>query len=200
MATPRRSSDRYDIDSLTDVALEVFARKGYDGATMDDVARAAGITKAAIYHHVAGKAELLERGLGRALDALFAVLREPAASSGSALARLRHIVHRVSEITLQMMPELSVLVRVRGNSSVERAANERRREFDRIVADLVRAAVAAGDVRSDVDPHVVTRLIFGMSNSVVDWFRPGRAVSAAQLAETIERLAVAALARADSAP
>ena len=59
----------YDIDSLTDVALRVFAERGYDGATMDDVARAAGITKAGIYHHVTGKEALLARGLDRALDA-----------------------------------------------------------------------------------------------------------------------------------
>ena len=96
----------YDIETLTEIALRVFAARGYDGASMDDVARAAGITKASIYHHVAGKEALLERGLRRALDALFAVLREPEATSGAAIARLRHIVARVAEITLALQPEL----------------------------------------------------------------------------------------------
>lgn len=104
----------YDIDSLTDVALGVFARKGFDGASMDDVARAAGITKAAIYHHVAGKEALLERGLRRALSALFAILEERASKEGAAPARLRHIVRRVALTTLALLPELSVLFRVRG--------------------------------------------------------------------------------------
>ncbi len=144
---PRKA---YDIDSLTDVALEVFARKGFDGASMDDVAAAAGITKAAIYHHVAGKEMLLERGLERAVDALFGILAEPGATRGKALQRLRYIVRRVARTTLDLLPELSVLFRVRGNSPVERRAIERRREFDRIVAALIVEGQQDGELRGDV--------------------------------------------------
>ena len=193
MAAQRRSIERYDIDSLTDVALGVFAQKGYDGASMDDVARAAGITKASIYHHVSGKEALLERGLGRALDSLFAVLDESGAANGRALERLAYIVRRVAEVTLQALPELSVLVRVRGNSATEVRAMDRRRRFDRVITDLMREAIRDGDVRRDVDPRVMTRLVFGMSNSVVEWFRPGRDVSASQLVENIVGVAMRAV-------
>ena len=169
----------YDIDSLTDVALRVFAERGYDGASMDDVARAAGITKASIYHHVSGKEALLERGLGRALDALFAILEEPAAREGSAVARLRHIVERVAETTLHLLPELTVLFRIHGASKSERNAVERRRAFDRVVTELIAQAQRDGDVRGDVDPRLAARLIFGMSNSVVEWYRSGTLTRAA---------------------
>jgi AcrR family transcriptional regulator len=169
----------YDIDSLTDVALRVFAERGYDGASMDDVARAAGITKASIYHHVSGKEALLDRGLTRALDALFAVLDEPQAVEGRALARLRYITGRVAEVTLQMLPELTVLVRVRGSSKSERAALERRRTFDRVVTDLIAQAQRDGDVRPELEPRLVARLVFGMSNSVVEWYRSGALTSEA---------------------
>lgn len=167
---PRRP---YDIDSLTDVALRVFADRGYDGASMDDVARAAGITKASIYHHVSGKEALLERGLGRALDALFAILDEPAARDGRAIQRLRHIVERVAETTLRLLPELTVLFRARGTSKSDRDAVERRRAFDRAVTELIVMAQREGDVRPDVEPRLAARLIFGMSNSVVEWYRTG---------------------------
>ncbi len=163
----------YDIDSLTDVALRVFADRGYDGASMDDVARAAGITKASIYHHVSGKEALLERGLGRALDALFAILDEPAAHEGRAVDRLRHIVERVAATTLHLLPELTVLFRVHGSSKSERNAVERRRAFDRLVTDIIAQAQREGDVRPDLDPRLLARLIFGMSNSVVEWYRSG---------------------------
>lgn len=163
----------YDIDSLTDVALRVFAERGYDGASMDDVARAAGITKASIYHHVSGKEALLERGLGRALDALFAILDEPAARDGRAIVRLRHIVERVADTTLNLLPELTVLTRVHGHSRSERGAVERRRTFDRLVTEIIVQAQRDGDVRKDLDPRLVARLIFGMSNSVVEWYRAG---------------------------
>jgi AcrR family transcriptional regulator len=163
----------YDIDSLTDVALRVFAERGYDGASMDDVARAAGITKASIYHHVSGKEALLERGLGRALDALFAILDEPAAREGRAIERLRHIVERVADTTLSLLPELTVLTRVHGHSKSEREAVDRRRAFDRLVTEIIVRAQRDGDVRQDLDPRLVARLIFGMSNSVVEWYRAG---------------------------
>jgi AcrR family transcriptional regulator len=163
----------YDIDSLTDVALRVFAERGYDGASMDDVARAAGITKASIYHHVSGKEALLERGLGRALDALFAILEEPASLDGRAIDRLRHIVGRVAETTLRLLPELTVLFRIHGASKSERNAVERRRAFDRVVTEIIGQAQRDGEARADFDPRLGARLIFGMSNSVVEWYRSG---------------------------
>lgn len=181
-AEPRRP---YDIDTLTDVALRVFAERGYDGASMDDVARAAGITKASIYHHVSGKEALLERGLSRALDALFAILAEPDVQRGRAFERLRLIVTRVAETTLRLLPELTVLFRARGTSKSERTALERRREFDRVVTDLVRAAQRDGDLRADLDPRLVVRLVFGMSNSVVEWYRPGGMLGAEHVTATV---------------
>jgi AcrR family transcriptional regulator len=180
----------YDIDSLTDVALRVFAERGYDGASMDDVARAAGISKASIYHHVESKEALLARGLERALDALFAVLSEPGADRGPAVQRLAFIVRRAAETTLALLPELSVLFRLRANSRAAREAIVRRRSFDRAVAELIAQAQAEGDVRSDIDPAVAARLVFGMSNSVAEWYRADGQLNAGEVASAVETLAL----------
>jgi AcrR family transcriptional regulator len=185
----------YDIDSLTDVALSVFAERGYDGASMDDVARAAGITKASIYHHVSGKEALLQRGLGRALDALSGILDEPAAAEGRAIDRLRAIVARVAETTLAMLPEVTVLFRVRGTSKIQRDAVERRRAFDRAVADLIARAQQDGEVRADLDPRLAARLIFGMSNSVVEWFGSGSSITRERVVAGLVALAFDGLTR-----
>ena len=53
-------------------------------------------------------------------------------------------------------------------------AARRPRQFDQIVADLVAEAEQDGDIRPDVDPAVTARLLFGMVNSLVEWYRPGR--------------------------
>jgi hypothetical protein len=66
------------------------------------------------------------------------------------------------------------MLRVRGNTPTEKWALQRRREIDRRLARLVEAAVKEGDLRDDLDPHLVSRLLFGMVNSVVEWYRPGR--------------------------
>jgi len=179
----------YDIDSLTDVAFRIFAERGFDAASMEDVARAAGITKASIYHHVPSKEALLARGLDRALTALFSVLDEPAARTGSAGERLAAIVQRVAEITMAMRAEVSVLFRVRGNSKTERDAMERRRAFDAAVTALVNQAQLAGEIRADIEAALIVRLIFGMSNSVVEWYRPGGRTPAGSIAAALGAIA-----------
>jgi AcrR family transcriptional regulator len=184
----RQARPPYDIDRLTDVALSVFAERGFDGASMDNVATKAGITKAAIYHHVSGKDELLERGLNRALEALFGVLGEPGAAVGKPIERLRFIVHRVAALAVALRPELTVLVRVRGNTAVERQAIVKRRNFDAAVAQLVRDAQADGSLAGDLDAGVVVRLVFGMCNSLVEWYRPGGALPPEAIAATVVRL------------
>jgi AcrR family transcriptional regulator len=167
----------YDMDAIVDIAVQVFLRRGYDGASLDQVAAAAGITKASIYYHADGKEALLARGAGRALDALFAVLAEPAALEGRQIDRLKHVIRRTVEITVKRLPEVALLLRVRGNTETERWILEQRRRFDRLVAKIVSEAQAKGQIRADIEAGLVTRLLFGMLNSITEWYRPGGGLS-----------------------
>ncbi len=168
--TPARQ--RYDQESLLAVAAQVFTERGYDGTSMEDLAKVTGITKSSIYHHVQSKEELLGIGLDRALDSLFAVFDEPAATTGKAVDRLRHVVRRTVEVLVAELPYVTLLLRVRGNTATEQRALERRRTFDRAVRALFAEAIADGDLRADLDPALTERLVFGMVNSVVEWYRP----------------------------
>ena len=163
---------RFTPDELLDVVVTEFIARGYDATTMEDLARATGLTKSAVYHHVSGKEELLRLAVARAVDALFAVLAEPAAATGPAVVRLEHVVRRSAQVLVELLPYVTLLLRVRGNTDAERWALERRREFDRRLTALVQDAIEAGDVRQDLDPRLVTRLLFGMVNSVSEWYRP----------------------------
>jgi AcrR family transcriptional regulator len=144
-----------------------------------------GITKSAIYHHVSSKVDLLRLALDRALDALFAVTEEPGAITGPAIDRLEHVVRGSVRVLAAELPSVTLLLRVRGNSPVEQAALERRRQFDRVVTGLVRAAEEAGDVRPDVPPAVTSRLLFGAVNSLTEWYRPDGDLSADDLADAL---------------
>ncbi|MFF2627279.1 TetR/AcrR family transcriptional regulator [Kitasatospora griseola] len=164
----------YTVESLLAVTVRVFNERGYDGTSMEDLSRAAGISKSSIYHHVRGKEELLRLAVGRALDALFGILAEPKAVEGRPVDRLEHVVRRTAEVLLAELPYVTLLLRVRGNTTTEQRALERRRDFDHRVAELVQEAVGAGELRADVEPRLATRLLFGMINSVVEWYRPGQ--------------------------
>ncbi|MGY2066548.1 TetR/AcrR family transcriptional regulator [Blastococcus sp. SYSU DS0619] len=181
----RRGRPGHSLESLLDVAVATFNERGYDATSMDELAARLGVTKSAIYHHVPGKVQLLRLALDRALDALFAVTEEPGATQGRAIDRLEHVVRGSVRVLVAELPSVTLLLRVRGNSEVERAALERRRAFDRIVTDLVRSAEDEGDVRPDVDPAVTSRLLFGAVNSLTEWYRPDGGLSADDLADAL---------------
>ncbi len=173
-AARRRGRPGYDRESLLAVAVEVFIERGYDGTSMEDLSRRLGIAKSAIYHHVSGKDELLRLALDRALDGLFAVADRARALERPAVERLEYAVRGSVEVLQAQLPNVTLLLRVRGNTDVERAALERRRAFDRFVAGLVRQAQRDGDIRPGVDATVTAHLLFGLVNSLVEWYRPTR--------------------------
>jgi hypothetical protein len=88
---------------------------------------------------------------------------------------------------------VTLLLRVRGNTDVEREALRRRRDFDRSVTALVAEARDEGSVRADIDPRVITRLLFGMINSIVEWYRPDGPESGDQLAGEVLAMALEGL-------
>jgi len=184
-APARRGRPGHSLDSLLETAVAVFNERGYDATSMDELATRLGVTKSAIYHHVPSKVELLRLALDRALDALFAVTQEPRATTGRAIERLEHVVRGSVRVLTEELPFVTLLLRVRGNSPVELAALQRRREFDRIVTDLVRAAEDEGDVRPDVDPAVTSRLLFGTVNSLTEWYRPDGGLSSDDVADAV---------------
>lgn len=189
----RGNRPAYTTESLLDVAVTVFTTRGYEGTSMEDLAAAAGLSKSSIYHHVQGKQQLLALALDRALDGLFAVLTRPGATTGPAVDRLTHVIRGTVGVLLDELPYVTLLLRVRGNSPTELAALARRREFDQLVAQLVLQAQQQGDVDPGLDAAIATRLIFGMINSLTEWYRPGRA-DRVDLPETVVQLVLTGLA------
>jgi len=191
MTAPRRTKAGqrrpYDTDSLLTVAVGVFNARGYDGTTMEHLSAAAGIGKSSIYHHVAGKEDLLQRALDRALNALFSILDhvDPQANS---LDQLATVVRRSVETLMRELPYVTLLLRLRGNSRVERDALQRRREFDARVVELVGRALTDGSVTRGLDPALTTKLIFGMVNSVSEWYRPERGPDATDIPDAVVAL------------
>ncbi|MGW5717253.1 TetR/AcrR family transcriptional regulator [Amycolatopsis sp. NPDC003865] len=189
MTAPRRGRPGYDLESLLQVAVKLFNERGYDGTSMEDLSRKLGITKSAIYHHVPSKEELLRLSVDRALDGLFEVAASTDQLDGRAIDRLEHLVRGSVLVLADRLPFVTLLLRVRGNTKVERAALARRREFDRLVTDLVKQAEAEGDIRPDVDPSVTARLIFGMVNSLIEWYKPRRGSAATEVADAVCKVA-----------
>ncbi len=197
---PRRGRPGYDLASVLAVAVELFNERGYDGTSMRDLAARLGIAKSAIYHHVTGKEELLSLALDRALAGLAVETARARALPAPAIERLEYLVRGSVEVLEAESPYVTLLLRVRGNTDVERAALDQRRAFDRFVAELVAEAVHDGDIRPDADAMITARLLFGLVNSIVEWYSPARRTGAASLADPVCAMAFDGLRTRRPAP
>ena len=189
--TLRRGRPGYDPQRVLEIAVDAFNEHGYDATSMGVLAERLGLSKSAIYHHFSSKDELLERALDEALDGLEGVLRETdAAPERPAADRLDDVLRGAVRVLVDRLPYVTLLLRVRGNTEVERSALARRRAFDRAVTALVVDAQREGSVRADIDAAVVARLLFGMINSIVEWYRPGGREGRDRLADDVVAVAL----------
>ncbi|MBN9631970.1 MAG: TetR family transcriptional regulator [Actinobacteria bacterium] len=188
----RRGRPGYDQRGILEVAVAAFNEHGYDATSIGMLAERLGLSKSAIYHHVASKDELLALALDEALDGLEGALRAAEEAPGTAADRLALVLREAVLVLADRLPYVTLLLRVRGNTEVERGALQRRRAFDHAVAALVAEARDEGALRADADPAVVARLLFGMINSLTEWYDPAGALTPDDLADTILALALRA--------
>lgn len=184
-STAKRGRPGHDQASVLRAAVEVFNQHGYEATSMGLLAETLGISKSAIYHHVPSKEDLLRRALEEALGGLEGVLRLEGASSGEPGSRLEFVLRETIAVLVDRLPFVTLLLRLRGNTEMEREALVRRRAFDRSIVELVSEAQRNGTVRDDIGAATITRLLFGTVNSVAEWYKPGGELSAATLADQV---------------
>ncbi|AMO89269.1 putative transcriptional regulator [Corynebacterium simulans] len=180
-----RGRPGYSRDDVISAAVRAFNARGYDATSMGHVAHELGITKSALYHHISSKEEILELTVARALSELEAVVAEVKDSDLASGERVRCLVEGSIHVLCVDPQSVSLLLRLRGNSEVESRALERRRKLTRSVIPLVRDAQEDGAIRSDLDAAILTRMVFGMVNSVAEWYNPGGKLEAEEVADVV---------------
>ena len=148
---------------LMSAAIDCFARLGYQGTTIDRIARAAGVTKGAIYYHFRDKEQLLFEAVRDRVQGFEGHVLEEVAPAGDAIANLRRVIdacffhatvsnHRRFIITL-MVEALDTNPRL----SVEfRSILRRMRAF---LAGIIRRGQQQGILRPDVAPEAAAAII-----------------------------------------
>ncbi|MFZ0530650.1 MAG: TetR/AcrR family transcriptional regulator [Propionicimonas sp.] len=144
-------------------ATSMFVDRGYEAVAMREIAEACGITKAALYYHFSGKADVLHAIFVAYLDDLAAVV-EASGDKGTGEARLRWLVAGLFEVA----PERRAVMRL-AMHDVGKLDPEQRREFaaayrSRFIGPLqqiLRDGAASGEFKP-VDPEVAVWLLLGM--------------------------------------
>ena len=176
-----RSPDaRLTRDRILATAEDVVRRFGPAKATVVDVARALGVSHAAVYRHVASKAELRDLVVGRWVDAVMGPLRAIAAAPGPAPERLRQLFDALIAVKRRRAtedPELFAAYRTLA-ADARSASAVHLDELVALAATVIRAGVDEGTFRP-VDPAGAARaVLFATSRfhhpaHAAEWGEPG---------------------------
>ena len=188
---PRGRAPGYDMqrEQILARAADLFARQGYQGTSMNGVAEACGVSKAALYHYVADKYQLLVEIAEGHIDRLRALLDEDrGAADVPPEARLRDLIARFMTAYADAQAQHRVLTE---DVKFLKPADRRRiLDGERQVVDAFARAVAAArpDLGAAGLQKPLTMLLFGMMNWMFTWLRPGGALAHADMTPVVADL------------
>lgn len=186
-------------NELLQIAGDVFKEKGFEAATLNDIAARFGTDRAAIYYYFASKDELFQE--------VFQATAKKVLDENLAEAI------RISELEISAREKLSKLIELQITSyetnypyvyiyiqedmgkvvfqstpwAKEMARKTRR--FEKVVADIITEGIKSGEFRSDLPVPLVARSLFGMVNWTHRWFKPGgRKYTARQTIDTFSAI------------
>jgi AcrR family transcriptional regulator len=146
-------------DRILATAEDVVRRFGLAKANVVDVARALGVSHAAVYRHVATKAELLDLVVGRWVEATMPPLRAIAAKPGLAPRRLRQFFDAlIADKRRRAADDPQLFATYRALAADAHFAVAYVDELAGLVASVIRAGVKEGTFRT-VDPAAAGRAV-----------------------------------------
>jgi AcrR family transcriptional regulator len=161
---------------IIDTAIEIFHRKGYRTATLDDVAHELGLTRPAIYHYVSSKEDLLSQIYLQALESFFDTIYEITNMELTPPEKLKIFVQRhLNTVVIENIAMFTVFFSEENQLAEKdfQKIREEKRKFTKVVEDIITAGIAQGYFRR-VDPKLQANAIIGMCNWLYRWYKPGK--------------------------
>lgn len=172
-------------DLLLKSALSVFSQKGYAAATLDDVAKAAGVTRGAIYWHFGSKAELYVALMQAYSSRGSQIVQAAAAEGGSLVEILRRVFICLlgaveTDPSLRAAMEISLFKTERSEDliAIQQQSLESSRALIASLAVTLRQGAADGELRLDLDPEDMARTFLALQNGIIYlWLQDPRGFS-----------------------
>lgn len=177
------------LDRIYHTAAEIIYRDGYEAATLSDIAKAVGLTKAGLYHYVRSKENLLFAIMTYGMDRVKNRVIEPTIGISDPAARIRAIVSNYAKLISESGPAITIIITEPQGLTPER--NEQilslRRNFYRYVRDTIREL---NKFDSGPDPSIIANSVFSVLLSFAQWYRPDGRLSLEQIVDQITELTV----------
>ncbi len=168
---PRTDAQR-NRERILEVAKQAFTRSGAN-ASLDDIAKDAGVGPGTLYRHFPTREELLKAVYRTELEKLAAAEQKLAETMPPIEALRAWLLLFVDAVAAKQIiaPALNMLVG--DHKKIFEASYTRMHEA---ISALVKRAVKSGDIRKDLDPMDLVRALVGVSNvaSSPDWQQSAR--------------------------
>ena len=165
-------SQRRRTAEIIDAAANVFARRGFHGASTQDIADVLGVRQASLYYYFPSKEVALEmvcaRGVEGFVEAAISVTEAP----GSASKKLAGLIASHLSPLRDRGDYMQVFLNERRHLPAEsrRRIGRHSRAIERIFEDVLRTGVEGGEFRPDTDVRLTALAILGMANAVATWY------------------------------
>jgi AcrR family transcriptional regulator len=165
-------------------AAELFAERGYDGASMNELTAATGLAAGGLYHYIEGKDDLLIAICDELLEPLLERAREIVATEAPPVTQLRELIE--AWVAHVVAHRHHMLVFTQERQAIERQPRWRhvrsqRKSFEKVLDDLLARGEADGSM-TFADRRLSLLALLGMVNYTPQWVRPNGRLSPAEIA------------------
>jgi AcrR family transcriptional regulator len=173
-------------------AAKLFAAKGYDGTSVQDIAQAVGISKASLYHFFADKSEIHSTVVVMALSRLIELVKETIEFRQTASDRVegfaRAHAQYISEHK-QFYFAAALGFYELADPEVKARVHSMRDGYEEILRGIIREGIEAGEFR-DLDVRLAARAVMSCMNWMARWWRPDGPETAEKIASDYVHLII----------
>jgi AcrR family transcriptional regulator len=164
-------------------AAAAFRRRGYHGASVDEIASALEMTKGNLYYYFKNKEEILFACHDYSLDLLLGLMSEVQAEGASPDVKLRRLVLAFVHIILDELHGTALTLDPESLSpALLKRVVAKRDQFDRGVRSIIQQGIDQG-VFVPGDPKMIEFAIMGAVNWIAKWFDPSGPMSSEKIGE-----------------
>lgn len=175
---------------ILEIAARTICEKGYEGASIQDIADACGLTKAGLYHHIRSKEHLLVEIMHYGMDLFEEQVLSQVEPIPDPLERLRTSMEKhVLMVTRDRTKEITIILHEHATLTGEELhrINARKKRYVRFLERSFSEAMATGQLRR-IDPKVATFAFLGAVNWIYKWFQPDGPISDEELVRGMQDL------------
>lgn len=172
-------------DAVLREAGRAFSDRGYHGTSLDDVAKALGVSKGTLYNYVKDKQEILWEFHRLASEIAQAAFASAKAEGGTGAQMLRNTLVRFIQGLTQELGACRVLMEFNALRPEDRVkATKLRDAFEQSYIELIETGIADGSLRQ-VDPRLAIFTFMGAINWIPRWYSPTGRLTSAYIAEAM---------------